>query len=83
MKAPTLLYFGSKDEHIPLTDVEQIKAAHPEVPVFVYEGADHGFNCDERGSYNPAAAAEAWGRTTAFLSEHLGKRLDTATPAGL
>ena len=77
LKAPILLHFGAKDEHIPMSDVEQIKAAHPEVPVFVYEGADHGFNCDERSSYHPAAAAEAWVRTTVFLEAQLNDQPHT------
>ena len=71
-KAPVQLHFGSEDEHIPMSDVEGIRAAHPQVPVFVDEGAHHGFHCDERGSYHPAAAAEAWGRTLRFLEEQLG-----------
>ncbi len=72
LHAPVLLHFGSEDDHIPLSDVEEIRAAHPETPVYVYDGAGHGFNCDERGSYNPAAAAQAWERTLGFLGEHLG-----------
>lgn len=67
---PVLLHFGDKDDHIPMSDVEAIRAAHPDVPVYTY-AAGHGFNCDERGSYNEAAANEAWQRTLAFLQEHL------------
>jgi carboxymethylenebutenolidase len=51
--------------------VEKIKAAHPEIPVFVYP-ADHGFNCDERESYDAASAREAQARTFAFFAENLG-----------
>ncbi len=75
LKAPILLHFGLKDDHIPQTDVEAIKAAHPEVPVYTYE-AGHGFNCDERGSYDAASAEQARARTLAFLAEHLEGRLD-------
>jgi len=67
---PTMLHFGDKDAHIPLTDVDAIKAAHPEVTVYVYD-ADHGFNCDHRGSYNAAAAKLAKERTLKFFEEHL------------
>ncbi len=79
LHAPVMLHFGAKDDHIPASDVEQIKAAHPEVRVFVYDGAGHGFNCDERGSYEPAAASQAWARTIAFLAEHLGGQADNTS----
>lgn len=67
---PTILHFGDKDAHIPMTDVEQIKAAHPDVAVHIYD-ADHGFNCDHRASYDAAAAELARGRTLALFSEHI------------
>ncbi len=78
LHAPVMLHFGGKDDHIPVSDVDEIKAAHPEVPVYMYDDAGHGFNCDERGSYNPAAAAQAWERTLGFLHEHLGGSNDDA-----
>ena len=58
-----------------MSDVQAIQEAHPEVPVHLYD-AGHGFNCDERGSYNAAAAKEAWARTLAFLDEALGSQVD-------
>lgn len=70
-RAPVMLHFGERDKHIPLSDVEKIRAAHPEIPVFVYP-ADHGFNCDERESYDAASAKEAEARTFAFFAENLG-----------
>ena len=39
--------------------------------IFVYE-ADHGFNCDQRGSYNAPAAKQARERTLAFFRKHVG-----------
>ncbi|MFY8018687.1 MAG: dienelactone hydrolase family protein, partial [Inhella sp.] len=42
----------------------------PTVQVQVY-AADHGFNCDQRGSYDAAAAQLAHERSAAFLSQHL------------
>jgi carboxymethylenebutenolidase len=68
---PVQLHFGELDHAIPLTDVDQVKAAHPELPVFVYP-AGHGFNCDQRGSYHADSARLARERTLAFLGEHLG-----------
>ena len=70
-KAPVLLHFGAEDHGIPLADVEAVKAAHPDIPVHVYEGAGHGFSCDARASFDPAAHAKALERTLAFLRSHL------------
>ncbi len=66
-----MYHFGSEDKSIPLGDVEKIKAAYPQAPLYVYEGADHGFNCDERPTYNPQAAALARQRTLEFLARHI------------
>ena len=71
-KAPVMLHFGEKDQSIPLTDVEKIKAAHPGTPIFVYMGAGHGFHCDERGSFNAEAAQVAACRSEEFLAKHIG-----------
>lgn len=68
---PVQLHFGETDASIPMADVEAIRAAQPKVEVFVYPGAGHGFGCEERGSYNPDAAALAQQRTLAFLAAHL------------
>ena len=70
-KCPTQLHFGALDQGIPLTDVELIKANRPDVEVHIYEDAGHGFGCDERASYNPEAAGQAWLRSTAWLDRHL------------
>jgi carboxymethylenebutenolidase len=70
-KAPTQLHFGEQDHGIPLTDVETIKAKRPEVEVFVYPGAQHGFSCDERASYDKASADIAWPRSMAFFAKHM------------
>ena len=67
---PVLAHFGNKDHWIPLDTVEAFKRVHPEVQVHIYE-ADHGFNCDQRGSYNEAAAKLALERTHAFFAKHL------------
>jgi carboxymethylenebutenolidase len=66
-KVPTQMHFGTLDAHIPMSDVATIRAKRPECEIFVYEGADHGFSCDERASYNKDAAALAWQRSLAFL----------------
>jgi carboxymethylenebutenolidase len=68
---PVLLNFGADDTHIGKDQVEAVRSAHPEVEIFVYEGAGHGFNCDARSSYNPQAAALARERTLRFLRTHV------------
>ena len=68
---PTQLHFGEKDTGIPLSDVEIIKAKRPEVEVLVYPGAQHGFGCDERASYDKPSSDLAWQRSLAFFSKNL------------
>ncbi|MDP3604553.1 MAG: dienelactone hydrolase family protein [Polaromonas sp.] len=68
---PVMAHFGNQDHWIPLDTVEAFKKAQPGVEVFVYE-ANHGFNCDQRGSYNEAAATRAKERSLAFFAKHLG-----------
>ena len=70
-KVPVLAHFGNQDHWIPLDTVEAFKKAHPEVEVHVYH-AKHGFNCDQRGSYDEASAKLARERTVAFFGKHLG-----------
>lgn len=73
LHCPLEMHFGEKDEHISATDVETIRKAHPEVPIFTYP-AGHGFNCDERASYDEASAGKAWDRTLDFLARELQER---------
>ena len=69
-RVPVLAHFGDQDHWIPLETVEAFKATQPNVEVHVY-AANHGFNCDQRGSYNEAAATLALQRTHAFFAQHL------------
>lgn len=70
-KVPVLAHFGDKDAHISVESVHALANAHPEIQVFIY-AADHGFNCDQRGSYDPAAAQLADERTQEFFGKHVG-----------
>jgi len=72
-KVPTQLHFGEKDSGIPLSDVETIRAKRPDVEIFVYPGAQHGFHCDERASYDKTSADIAWPRSMGFFAKHLKK----------
>ena len=72
-QVPTQLHFGEKDASIPLSDVDMIRTKRPEVEIHVYPGAQHGFHCDERASYDKKSAEIAWPRSLAFFAKHLGK----------
>ncbi|MGH8813699.1 MAG: dienelactone hydrolase family protein [Advenella sp.] len=69
-QCPVQMHFGEKDKSIPLSDVEAIRAAQPDVEVCIYD-ADHGFGCDQRGSYDPFASELARTRTVEFFKAHL------------
>jgi carboxymethylenebutenolidase len=69
---PVQMHFGELDTSIPLADVEAIRATQPDVELFIYRGAQHGFGCDERGSYSAGDAQVAQTRTLAFLARHMG-----------
>lgn len=66
-------FFGTEDASIPPEHVAAIEAAlqnhHIPHKVFRYEGAQHGFFCDQRASYNPEAAADAW-KQVQYLFSH-------------
>ena len=70
-KCPVLCHFGDQDQHITVPTVLAFKAAQKTVEVQIY-AADHGFNCDQRGSYNAEAATLALERTLAFFRRHVG-----------
>src|ERR1700709_1185183 len=70
-KVPTQLHFGEKDTGIPLADVETIRSKRPDVEIHAYPGAQHGFNCEERRSYDKASADIARQRSVEFFAKHL------------
>ena len=70
-RCPVMAHFGERDQHIPLEGVKKLAAAHPQHTVHVY-AADHGFNCDQRGSFDAPSAKLARERTLAFFRQHVG-----------
>ena len=69
---PVMLHFGANDDHIGKDQIEAVRAAHPEVEIFVYEGAGHAFNREvDPGHYHEAAAKLARQRSLAFLKTHI------------
>jgi carboxymethylenebutenolidase len=69
-RVPTLLHFGEADPLIPFAEVGQFRARRPDVSAFSY-AAGHGFNCEERDSYNAAAAEKALERTRFWISQYV------------
>jgi carboxymethylenebutenolidase len=67
----TMLHFGDKDMHIPMAHVNELRKLHPDVLIYDYP-ADHGFHCDERGSYDATASRQAMARTLEFFGKHVG-----------
>lgn len=68
---PTQLHFGDKDMHIPMTHVNELRQLHPSVEIFDYP-ADHGFHCDERGSWDAPASKQAMDRTLKLFGIFVG-----------
>ena len=67
---PLLMHFGKEDQSIPLSDVDRIRASHPDAEVHLYD-AGHGFNCDHRSSYHESSANIARKSTLAFFETNL------------
>ena len=68
---PTMAHFGDQDTHISVESVKALEQAHPEVEIHLY-AANHGFNCDQRASYNAGAAATARERSLYHFGKHVG-----------
>ena len=75
LKGRILCLFAEKDGFIPLDQVDAIRAALEKAKVrhevVVYPGADHGFFCDQRATYQKAAADDAWKRVKALFRAEL------------
>ncbi|VCU70212.1 Carboxymethylenebutenolidase [Pigmentiphaga humi] len=70
-RIPTIAHFGEHDHSIPMSDVEKVRAAQPGVTIYTYP-VGHGFNCEQRGSFDQAAADLALSRTLELLHKHVG-----------
>jgi carboxymethylenebutenolidase len=70
VSCPMQFHYAGEDPHIPAQAVAAVRAAMAgrAAEFFVYEGAQHGFNCWERASHDPAAALLAHARTLGFLA---------------
>ncbi len=70
-RCAVMAHFGERDAMIPVAGVRKLAAQHANQQIFVY-AADHGFNCDQRGSYDAASAKLARERTLAFFRQYVG-----------
>ena len=75
IRCPVLCLFGETDAMIPLDQVRKVedtlKRLGKTFEVQVYKGAGHGFFCNERASYHPDSAKDAWGKTRSWFHKHL------------
>ncbi|MFQ5521360.1 MAG: dienelactone hydrolase family protein, partial [Candidatus Methylomirabilia bacterium] len=75
IQCPILCFFGETDALIPLDQVrkteETLKQHGKTFEVKVYSGAGHGFFCNERASYHPEAARDAWEKTKGWFGKYL------------
>lgn len=74
--APVLGLYAGNDQGIPLSSIEQMRAALNAADnptgseIIVYPGVSHGFHADYRASYNAEAAADGWRRCLAWFRAH-------------
>ncbi len=71
-KVPVMCHFGEKDQSPTLEQSKAIAKAHPEIQANFYPDAGHGFNCDQRPSFNAAASKLARTRTLEFFRKNVG-----------
>ncbi len=72
---PLLGIFGQEDDLIPPAHIERLrqalKAAEKEFELIVYPRAGHAFLNEDRPTYRPEAAREAWSAVDQFFARHL------------
>jgi carboxymethylenebutenolidase len=75
IKGKILCLMGGKDAMIPKSQVDAmrdaLKSAGARHEVVVYDDADHGFFCNERGSFHKPSADDAWQRVKALFASEL------------
>jgi carboxymethylenebutenolidase len=69
-RVPLMLHFGRTDHTLPPEKVARVMQAQPQAEIFEYD-AGHGFNCDERPSYDKTSAELAFRRTVSLAREAL------------
>jgi carboxymethylenebutenolidase len=71
-RAPVIVHFAARDHIITPEIVEKFKAAHADIPTYLYP-AEHGFNCWHRRetNYHAPSAELALERTLALFDRHV------------
>lgn len=70
LTCPVMAHLSDRDDYVPMDGVAQLQRAYPEAAVHIYP-AKHGFNCNERASYDAVSSKLAKERTLAFFAQHL------------
>jgi len=73
-RCPTVAHYGDSDHIVPVSDIDKIRAAYPQVAIHVHPGGKHAFLNPEQASHDPDIAAKAWRASIAFLDERFGAR---------
>jgi carboxymethylenebutenolidase len=77
IQSPIILFFGEKDQSIPMEQVRKIEDAlkreGKQYEIHTYPEAGHGFHCDQRASYNEEAAKDAFPKAVNWFKKHLAK----------
>jgi carboxymethylenebutenolidase len=75
LRTPWLGLYADLDTGISVAEVEDLRAAaassDQRTDIVRYPDAQHGFNCDRRGSYHEPSARDAWARMLAWFEHHL------------
>jgi carboxymethylenebutenolidase len=75
LKAEVLGFFGELDAFIPVPEVEKLRQVlskeRKQAEIMLYPDADHGFMNEDRPSYHPIRAREAWQQTISFFKTRL------------
>lgn len=71
-QCPVQLHYGALDEGIGPDNYEDVRARRPDAEFYLYEGADHGFACTHRPSFQQEAADLALARTMKLFGENVG-----------
>lgn len=71
-RGPILMFWGGLDQHIASDQyravADALNAGGATNEQVIFSQADHGFFCDQRASYNPIAARQAWSLLKEFLA---------------
>jgi carboxymethylenebutenolidase len=70
LNCPVMAHLSDCDDYVPMEGVAALRAAYPQVAVQVY-AAKHGFNCDERASFDQVSSDAARERALTFFEQHL------------